>query len=99
MPRFPAGVTRDGWQIVKREDGWWLQMRQPSGLWADYSGPYRGRHSALERYRRMEFYEIMALRQSPEHIHRFAPDPNYRNLPTERQCVDCALWIPRTHSD
>ena len=92
MPRFPAGATRDGWQIVRRDDGYWLQVQIGASTWQDYSGPYRQRGSALERYRRMELYALMDARHDPHHVHRF-PAPGTAAPAYERRCIGCGLTI------
>ena len=93
LPRYPAGMTRAGWQIVKRADGWWLQQLQPSsGAWTDYSGPYRQRGSALAKYRRMELYYLMDVRHDVNHVHTF-PAPGTVAPAWERYCTECGLLI------
>lgn len=87
MSKYPAAMTRDDWQIPKRNDGWWLQHRQPDGSWRDFSGPYKQRGSALARYRRMELYWLMDVRHDPSHVHTY-PDDEPAGL---RRCSVCHL--------
>lgn len=56
MPRYAPAPLPDGWQAVRREDGWWLQRRGLSSggraVWSDYSGPYTQRGGAVRRVTR-----------------------------------------------
>ena len=56
MPRRNPVIPPDPWQIVERQDGWWLQERQPSGVWADVGGPYVQRWGAVLWLRRHGHY-------------------------------------------
>lgn len=54
MPRYHPTILPDGWQVVKRSDGWWLQKRHPSRLWEDVAGPFVERWNAVRRYQDTE---------------------------------------------
>lgn len=54
MPRRNPMILPDPWQIVERQDGWWLQKRQSSGDWRDVAGPYTQRWGAVLRWQREE---------------------------------------------
>lgn len=49
MPRY--GNTRllpDGWQIVRRLEGYYLQRRDDDGKWVDVGGPFQQYGSAYK---------------------------------------------------
>jgi hypothetical protein len=74
---MPTRITQfppDGWQIVHRADGHWLQQRRDDDSWSDVAGPYRQRGTATAHYRRLYEREIRAMRKAnrddprlPEH--------------------------------
>jgi len=52
MPARKPMILPEPWQIVERQDGWWLQKCQPSGDWKDIAGPYTQRWTAVQRWQR-----------------------------------------------
>jgi len=74
MPARIAQYPPDGWQVVRREEGHFLQQRREDGSWFDVAGPYKQRGAALNRYRILEERQIRAWRKAnpndprlPEH--------------------------------
>jgi hypothetical protein len=53
MPAREPILLPDGWQIVRRADGWYLQRRLPgTDFWLDVHGPVRQRYQAVRAYQR-----------------------------------------------
>ena len=76
---MPARLTQyppDGWQVVRRENGHWLQQRREDGSWIDVRGPFRQRGSATAYYRRITERHIRQLRKA---------DPRNPTLPENLQ--------------
>lgn len=68
MPAHEPTILPDGWQVVQRSDGWWLQRRiVGSELWLDAHGPVKQRIQAVRAYRRR------VLREQPEIAARLTP--------------------------
>ena len=63
MPRYPARPLPDGWQIVRRAEGYFLQRRTGPRTWEDIAGPYTQRWSAQLRAERMAAQETTAERR------------------------------------
>lgn len=67
MPTRLAQFPPDGWQVVRREDGHWLQQRQADGSWIDVRGPFKQRGAANDYYRRLDGRYIRQLRKADPH--------------------------------
>jgi hypothetical protein len=53
MPAYNPIILPDGWQIVQRGDGWYLQRRLPgTEFWLDVYGPVKQRIQAVRAYHR-----------------------------------------------
>ena len=53
MPVHESTILPDGWQVVQRSDGWWLQRRLPgTEFWLDAFGPAKQRIQAVRVYER-----------------------------------------------
>ena len=53
MPATKPTILPDGWQIVQRGDGWYLQRRLPgTEFWLDAFGPAKQRIQAVRVYER-----------------------------------------------
>ena len=55
MPATKPIILPDGWQVVQRGDGWYLQRRLPSTeFWIDERGPLKQRFQAVRAYERQQ---------------------------------------------
>jgi hypothetical protein len=58
MPAHNPIILPDGWQIVQRGDGWYLQRRlrpEPTTeFWLDVYGPVKQRIQAVRAYERQQ---------------------------------------------
>lgn len=55
MPVTRPIILPDGWQVVQRGDGWYLQRRLPgTDFWIDERGPVKQRIQAVRAYDRKQ---------------------------------------------
>lgn len=55
MPARPTAILPDGWQIVRRLEGFYLQRRLPgTEFWIDVYGPTQQRGAAVRAFERRQ---------------------------------------------
>lgn len=85
MPAREPIILPDGWQVVKRGDGWWLQRRiVGSELWIDVYGPAKQRVQAVRIYERRENDRVRRMSEAAEIAAELTPLPQEAEKEQER---------------